>query len=370
MTTPHIYVPKDLDDQIIRDFLDSLRDEQEVIERDLQVMEKDPANAEAINSLFRAIHSVKGNARMCLFTPLSDFVHHIEAAISEIRSGHLPFSSVLGEAILVALDQLLVKSEELEKHGQVDITIFDEVGELFQQIQTAPEKGAERFAVDIIQRLGGNIVPDLPVKAPAKRTLTDPTDFTGENSINLSFFQELASNVDAKSPFWEKRSEQQLKFALSLNRNLANPVDETQLTAAVLLHDLGMAFLPEALINKIQKFNLLEEKRVRQHIHWSYEWLVRIPGFEEAARMVHQHHERPDGDGYPQRLMADQIHDGAQIIAIADAFYAITNQRSDRTYKKSLMRAITEINSYKDSQFNDHIVDAFNQLMRTLYAKA
>ncbi len=366
-----IYAPDDVDSHLIADYLDCLRDEQEAIERDLQILGKDYGNQGAVNALFRSIHSVKGNARMCLLNPLSDYIHHIEEAISEIRAGRLQFFGLLGEAILVALDQLMIKTEELGRQGSTDIQIFDAIGALFQQIQSATPGEAKRLATQVIQIAGGDIVPQLQEQAPTIEPKADKTPQVSlDHNETLGFFRELATNIDAKSPCWENRSEQQLQIARSVNDLLPTPVDRTQLSAAVLLHDLGMAFLPEALINKTQKFNLLEEKRVRQHVRWGFEWLNRMNDFSEAAIMVQQHHERPDGTGYPNGLMADQIHDGAQIIAIADAFFAITNQRSDRTYKKSLMRAITEINSYKDSQFNDHIVTAFNQLMRAMYARS
>ncbi|MFX8668492.1 HD domain-containing phosphohydrolase, partial [Acinetobacter baumannii] len=78
---------------------------------------------------------------------------------------------------------------------------------------------------------------------------------------------------------------------------------------------------------------------------------------------------RPDGTGYPHGLSGNQICAGAQIIAITDTFYSITNERSDRTYKKSLLRAITEINAYDELQFQGAVLGAFNDLMRNIYAK-
>jgi HD-GYP domain-containing protein (c-di-GMP phosphodiesterase class II) len=123
------------------------------------------------------------------------------------------------------------------------------------------------------------------------------------------------------------------------------------------------------LINKSERFDASDERQLWDHVQWSYQWLRRLSGWDEAAVMVLQHHERPDGSGYPMADTAASIHDGAQIIAVADAFFSITHERADRTGKKSLLRAIAEINAYRDLQFKGVVVDAFNMLMRELYAR-
>ncbi|MCG8670044.1 MAG: Hpt domain-containing protein [Pseudomonadales bacterium] len=372
-----IFHPDDIDPEMVADFLDGLKDELEEIESDLLVLEKQPGDKEAIHSLFRAVHSIKGNAKMCFFDPISEFVHDIEEALSEVRSGRLNFTALIGEAVLLSLDQLKIKSEQLERDGQMDLSQFNQIRPLFKKIRDAQPMEAEEYAAKVIQLIGGGAASVIPLKT---------RDRGGEVSSNVghiesdaankaidaetyAYFEELAAVIDAKCTFWEKRTSQQSQIALGINKFLPNSVDVTQLKAAVMLHDIGMVFLPEGLINKTQKFNALEAKQLKQHVRWSYEWLRRIPHWDEAATMVLQHHERPDGNGYPNQLKADQIHDGAQIIAIVDTFYSITNERSDRTYKKSLMRAITEINSYKGIQFNDHIVDAFNELIRLIYTR-
>lgn len=369
-----LFAPDDFDQELVRDFLDGLKEELEEIEHDLLVLEHQPTDKEAVHSLFRAVHTIKGNARMCFFEPLSDYVHQIEEALSEVRSERLNFTALLGEAVLLSLDQLKIKTEELNRLGQMDLSLLNRIGPLFGKIQTARPVEAEIYASEIINLVGGGAVSDIPLKTfpdrsgvVAQAALSSDLRSDDIDEGTFKYFEELSLLVDGKTPYWEKRSRQQCNIALGVNKFLANPVDAKQLQAAVMLHDLGMVFLPEALINKNQKYNSLEEKQLRMHVHWGYEWLRRIPNWEEAAIMVAQHHERPDGQGYPAGLTADQIHDGAQVIAISDTFYSITNQRSDRTYKKSLMRAITEINAYKDVQFKGAIVDGFNELIRSIY---
>jgi two-component system response regulator RpfG len=372
VSDPNLYQPSDLEEETIKDFIDSLYDELENISIHLLSLEREPDNRDVINALFRSIHSIKGNARMCFFLPISDFVHAVEEVISEVRSGRIAFGGLMGEAVSLALDHVKICAEELYRDGQADITIFDRVAPMFEHIKSHPNKGMEAQLINIVRTCGGQVVADVPLSAGSINSLNVASQPLPEADADsdLAFFAEMGKLIDETCPFWENRSRTQVKIALGINQYLTSPLDPKQLTAAVYLHDLGMSFLPGELINKTQKYNALEEKRLREHVQWSYQWVKRLPGWQEAATMILQHHERPDGKGYPNGLTLQELNEGGQVIALVDAFFAITNERSDRTYKKSLMRAITEINSYRDRQFKGSTVDAFNELMRELYTRS
>ncbi len=100
------------------------------------------------------------------------------------------------------------------------------------------------------------------------------------------------------------------------------------------------------------------------HPGWGGDWLRRVPGWESAAEMVLAHHEHEDGQGYPRRLRGEAIVPGAKILAILDAYYAMIHQRADRAHKRSILRAVTEINACAGSQFSPEWVGVFNQVIR------
>ena len=81
--------------------------------------------------------------------------------------------------------------------------------------------------------------------------------------------------------------------------------------------------------------------------------------------MVAQHHEMPDGGGYPAGLRDEAIHAGAKIIAIVDAFEAVMHKHSDRGHSRSLLRAIAEINAC-DNQFAPEWIGHFNGVVRKM----
>ena len=91
--------------------------------------------------------------------------------------------------------------------------------------------------------------------------------------------------------------------------------------------------------------------------------LLRMPGWEPAAEMVAQHHEMPDGAGYPKGLPGAQICDGAKILAIVDAFEAVMLKHINRGKNRSVLRAIAEINAC-DNQFSPEWIEPFNRVIR------
>ena len=81
--------------------------------------------------------------------------------------------------------------------------------------------------------------------------------------------------------------------------------------------------------------------------------------------MVAQHHEMPDGGGYPHKLTAEDICAGAKILAIVDAFEAVTLKHSHRGQSRSIVRAIAEVNAC-DNQFAPEWIAPFNAVIRRM----
>ena len=88
-----------------------------------------------------------------------------------------------------------------------------------------------------------------------------------------------------------------------------------------------------------------------------------MEGWEEAAKMISQHHEMPDGGGYPEGLAGDAICDGAKILSIVDAFEAVMLKRTSIGKNRSVLRAIAEINAC-DNQFAPEWIAPFNSVIR------
>jgi HD-GYP domain-containing protein (c-di-GMP phosphodiesterase class II) len=140
-----------------------------------------------------------------------------------------------------------------------------------------------------------------------------------------------------------------------------NESDAQELGLAAVLHDLGKLRVPEAVLASSGALGDAEWEVMKHHTTWGSEFLAARPGFELMATIARHHHERWDGTGYPDGLVGDDIPKAALIVAVADSFDAITN---DRPYRRgrTVAQAVREIVSWSGTQFCPAVVDALVRL--------
>ena len=126
---------------------------------------------------------------------------------------------------------------------------------------------------------------------------------------------------------------------------------------AALLHDIGKIGIPEEILSKPEKLNADEYVRMHQHVHYGYHALSGIKRLSSARELMFYHHENFDGSGYPRGLRGNEIPIGARIVAVVDAYEAMT---SDRPYRKNLGidEALRRLEEAKNRQFDPLVVDA------------
>lgn len=135
----------------------------------------------------------------------------------------------------------------------------------------------------------------------------------------------------------------------------------TMLRHASLLHDLGKLAIPDAVLRKPAPLTADERTLVRRHPQIGGELVARVPPLAAAAPIVATVHERIDGYGYPQGLAAERVGLCARIIAVADAFDAMTHPRVFRD-ALSPGEALQELDRCAGSQFDPVVVDLFRRL--------
>lgn len=131
------------------------------------------------------------------------------------------------------------------------------------------------------------------------------------------------------------------------------------------LHDIGKIGIPDTILNKPGRLSAEDMVRMQSHSQKGYQILNRIPLFKNIAKIILHHHERYDGLGYPEGLQGDQIPIESRVIAVADAFDAMT---SHRTYRQAMDmgRALKEINAHRGEQFDPEVVDHFNRIASSI----
>jgi diguanylate cyclase (GGDEF)-like protein len=168
----------------------------------------------------------------------------------------------------------------------------------------------------------------------------------------------LAKAVDARDAYTGSHSERVGDLAARIARRLGIDEPQTELTRlAASLHDLGKLAIPEEILRKPGALNESERLVLQRHPQIGYRMLESL-GVEPIAEWVLHHHERWDGNGYPDRLRGDEIPLGARIIFVADAYDAMT---SERVYRKPLSEreALEELERCAGTQFDPAIVEAF-----------
>jgi putative nucleotidyltransferase with HDIG domain len=141
----------------------------------------------------------------------------------------------------------------------------------------------------------------------------------------------FADVVDAKSPFTYRHSVGVAEVASQIAEELDLPPDRcTLVRRAALLHDLGKLGVPNTILDKTTHLTPEEWKVVVEHPRLSREILARIRSFQEIAVIAGAHHERLDGTGYPDKLQGPQLCLEARLIAVADFYRALTEDRPYR----------------------------------------
>jgi diguanylate cyclase (GGDEF)-like protein len=131
-----------------------------------------------------------------------------------------------------------------------------------------------------------------------------------------------------------------------------------QIMQAAELHDIGKVAIPEAILNKPGPLSDEEWAFIRKHTLIGEKILSAAPALTAAGRLVRSSHERYDGRGYPDGLAGEDIPLGARIVAVCDAYEAMTSDRPYRS-KMSSEKAAAELKSSAPSQFDAHVVQVF-----------
>ncbi|MGB6838230.1 MAG: diguanylate cyclase, partial [Dehalococcoidia bacterium] len=137
--------------------------------------------------------------------------------------------------------------------------------------------------------------------------------------------------------------------------------DAKGLGLAAVLHDIGKIRIPDSILASTGRLAEEEWDLMKHHTTWGAEFLAGRPGFELAATIARSHHERWDGGGYPDGLSGEAIPEAATIVAVADAFAAMTSGRPYRP-PRSVARAVREIEACSGKQFSPRVVQALARL--------
>ena len=172
----------------------------------------------------------------------------------------------------------------------------------------------------------------------------------------------LANAIDAKSKWTNGHSERVAGYALSIAEEMhLDEKDRGTLKIAAILHDIGKIGTYDIILDKTAPLTEEELALIRMHPDKGADIIKHIEQLQDVIPVVRHHHERFDGNGYPDGLKGDGIPLLARILCVADFFDAMTEERP---YKSSLKKedALLEIKRCSGTQFDPQIVEVFLEL--------
>jgi len=179
----------------------------------------------------------------------------------------------------------------------------------------------------------------------------------------LSFATALVATLDARDRYTAGHSAAVAIYSRDIAARMGLSADEEQLAHMCgLVHDIGKIGLPPGLVEKPGALTLEERRQMEAHSSIGERILLKVEDYADVARIVRHHHERVDGRGYPDGIGGDEIPLISRIVAVADAYNAMT---SDRPYRDAMPTRVARLRLAQavETQFDTSVVAAFEAIL-------
>ncbi len=231
----------------------------------------------------------------------------------------------------------------------------------------AEKATGEKFAEDdlevitvLARHIGVGIHSHRLLEEVERKAVENQKLYEGLRAIYRETVHAFAAAIDMKDRYTQGHSVRVGKYSEIIAREMGWSDDEVEgITVAGYLHDIGKLIVDLSVINSPDRFNAKESEEMSRHPTAGYEILAPITHpYADIPLMARYHHERIDGNGYPEGLKGDQIPPGAKIVTLADSFDAMT---TDRPYRKRLPLAdvFNDFRANTGTQFAPEVVCAF-----------
>ncbi|MDR2701357.1 MAG: HD-GYP domain-containing protein [Spirochaetaceae bacterium] len=198
-----------------------------------------------------------------------------------------------------------------------------------------------------------------------KKSQKEPLDIA--DLLEKTHFETImafSEALEARDQYTAGHSRRVMEYSKSIGQRMKLDKQEIEdLRRSALLHDIGKIGIPDIILKKQTKLTGEEYAIIKSHPETGAAILKYIKSFKDLVPAVYHHHERFDGEGYPEGVKGTAIPLHARIIAIADTFDAMTSSRS---YRKALSfrTALSELERNKGIQFDPDIAEIFIEILQ------
>ena len=244
---------------------------------------------------------------------------------------------------------------------------------LFNQLKKGNEiEGEETFSKQsdkAIVKIKGVPIFEEGIYSGAVLLLNDNTEsIMAEEKLRRSFemlqkatediIQAMSYTSEIRDPYTAGHQKKVCELAVAIGEEMNITEEQLQgVKFAAMIHDIGKISVPSDILSKPGKIGITEFEVVKGHSQTGYELLDKINFPWPISEIVHQHHERIDGSGYPYGLKEDEILLEAKIISVADTVEAMTAHRPYRA-ALGIKKALKEVTTNRDKYFDSNVVDA------------
>ena len=279
-----------------------------------------------------------------------------------VERGIMKYVLTRGEEYIVrdvSKDHIYVKSNETSKSA-VALPLKTEKG--IVGVMEIDRSTPDAFTEDdlrvlrIFVRIVSIVVQRMKYYKDLKNTLLDT-------------IEALSYAIELKDPYTNGHSRRVANYAMAIARAMGMPRDRIEtIEIAALLHDIGKIGIRGSVLNKPSRLTKDEYEEIMKHPVLGEELVKRIRNFRHIAKIIRHHHEFYGGGGYPDGLKGEEIPLESRIIAVADAFDAMT---SDRPYRKALSveRALEILERDDRNQWDPKIVKVAIRVFRELFSE-
>lgn len=294
------------------------------------------------------------------------FVRQGTSALEQI--GERSFDLILADLSVPEMKglQLLKKFDDLQNN--LPTVVMTDRGDI-QRAVLSVEFGAQGFLLkpftsgELTRTVEGALQ-----KSRFARAREDVRRVEDSEAAHSDVIRAFSQALEAKDNHTGWHCDRMVTYALAIGRHLGlSPEKMTLLRYAAVLHDVGKIGVPDSILKKPGKLTDDEYEMMKTHPHKGAEMIRDIEFLAPVAPLVYYHQERYDGKGYPSGLQGEEIPLEARIVAVLDAFDAMT---SDRPYRKAMPveKATAELKRYSNRQFDPRIVEVFTEVLRDFSA--
>lgn len=263
-----------------------------------------------------------------------------------------------------AMDGIETLRRIREKDKRLPVIIITGVGTYERNIETY-RLGASDFIAkpydvsNIRERIEKVLVLSEQKKLNIERHSLQKAEKEFFKKEYLNMIQALCELIELKNPYTRRHSQKVTKYAVEIAKEMRLSLEEIQqVHQSGLIHDIGKVGISDDILNKPGRLTDEEFAEIKKHPIMGIKVLKHLRLLQPEMSIVVHHHERWDGNGYPNKLQGNKIPRASRILAVADSFDAMLSTRSYRN-AQPIDYAISELHHCSGTQFDPEVVEAF-----------